>query len=338
MKHYLRQFTEWATALTHNPFERARVKLTLFYVGTMIIIMGLSSLVLIATLEKNIQDSLEDITGGDPMQHKALIRTKEAVEIVVYTIDGILILIIGGIGYFLAGRTLRPIQESLDRQKRFTADASHDLRTPLAIMKTEMEVALQDKHINDTSYRKTIASNLEEVNKMTTLVSDLLLVARTEQTLEKDTSRLVDIHECVDSIVKKMQIKAQEKSITLAMEGVVHGNIKVHLYNFERVLQNIIQNASNYTPSGGRIIVSIHKEKSDYTVRVTDTGVGISEVDLPHVFERFYKASHSRNDTSGSGLGLSIAKQIIEQHKGTITLSSVLGEGTEVIITIPKAM
>ena len=178
MKHYLKQFTAWVTVLTHNPFEKARLKLTLFYVGAIIVIMGLFSLVLIATLEKNIQDSSEDITDGYLVQHKALIRTKDTVETVIYTIDGILILIIGGIGYFLAGRTLRPIQESLDKQKRFTADASHDLRTPLAIMKTEMEVALQDKRTNDISYRKIIASNLEEVNKMATLVSDLLLVAR----------------------------------------------------------------------------------------------------------------------------------------------------------------
>ena len=179
MKHYLKQFTAWVTVLTHNPFEKARLKLTLFYVGAMIVVIGLFSVVLIATLEKNLQDSLEDITGGNPAQHMAFIIAKDTVETVVYTIDSILILIIGGIGYFLAGRTLRPIQESLDRQKRFTADASHDLRTPLAIMKTEMEVALQDKHTNDSFYRKTIASNLEEVNKMTTLVSDLLLVALT---------------------------------------------------------------------------------------------------------------------------------------------------------------
>ena len=225
----------------------------------------------------------------------------------------------------------------LERQKRFTADASHDLRTPLAIMKTGMEVALQDKHTNDTSYRKTIESSLEEVNKMTTLVSELLLVARTEQVVEKDTSRLVDVHDSIDSVVKKMQIKAQEKGITLAIEGIVHGDIKVHGYNFDRVLQNIIQNAVNYTPSDGRVVVSIHKEKSDYTVRVTDTGVGISEDDLPHIFERFYKASHSRNDASGSGLGLSIAKQIIEQHKGSIAISSLTGKGTEVTIILPIA-
>ena len=337
MKHYLKQFTAWVTVLTHNPFEKARLKLTLFYVGAMIVVIGLFSVVLIATLEKNLQDSLEDITGGNPAQHMAFIIAKDTVETVVYTIDSILILIIGGIGYFLAGRTLRPIQESLDRQKRFTADASHDLRTPLAIMKTEMEVALQDKHTNDSFYRKTIASNLEEVNKMTTLVSDLLLVARTERTVEKDTSRLVDVHECVDSVVKKMQIKAQEKAITLAVEGTIHGNIKVHLYSFERVVQNVLQNAINYTPSGGRVTVSIHKEKSDYTIRVTDTGVGISDADLPHIFERFYKASHSRNDASGSGLGLSIAKQIIEQHKGSIVVSSLTGKGTEVTIILPIA-
>ena len=338
MKHYLKQFMGWDIALTHNPFERARVKLTLFYVGTMIIIMGIFSLVLIATLEQNIQDSLEDITGGDLMQQQALVRTKDAIETVVYAIDGILILIIGGVGYFLAGRTLRPIRESLERQKRFTADASHDLRTPLAIMKTGMEVALQDKHPNDISYRKTIVSNLEEINKMTTLVFDLLLVARTEQTVEKDTSRLVDVHGFVDSVIKKMQIKAQEKSITLAMEGTVHGNVKVHGHNFDRVLQNVLQNAINYTPSGGRVTVSIHKEKSGYKIIVVDTGVGIPEADLPHIFERFYKASHSRNDASGSGLGLSIAKQIIEQHKGSIAISSHTGEGTEVTITIPKAV
>ena len=328
---------EWVTVLTHNPFEKARIKLTFFYIGTMIIIVGIFSLILIATLEKNIQDSVEEITGGDQVRQEALLKTRDGIEMTVLTIDGILILIIGGIGYFLAGRTLRPIQQSLDRQKRFTADASHDLRTPLAIIKTEMEVALQNKHIDDTSYKKTIESNLEEVNKMTTLVSNLLLLARTEHTLEKDTFKLVDIHECVDSVVKKIQIKAQEKSISLVMKRTVHENIKVHVHNFERVLQNIIQNAINYTPSGGKVTISIHKEKSDYRIIVVDTGVGISEADLPHIFERFYKASHSRNDASGSGLGLSIAKQIIEQHKGSIAISSLPGKGTEVTIILPLA-
>lgn len=337
MKHYLKQFMEWVTALTHNPFEQARVKLTLFYVGAMIVIMGLFSLVLIATLEKNIQDSLEDITGGNPIQHRALIRAKDTIETVVYTVDGILILLIGGAGYFLAGRTLRPIKKSLEAQKRFTADASHDLRTPLAIMKTEMEVALQKEKMDSSALKKTIESSLEEVNKMTTLVSELLLVARTEHYNEKDTYMFIDIQEPIKSVVMKMQIKAKEKGLSLEMVKTLSGQVRVHGHNFERVLQNILENAINYTQTGGVVTVVMSENKASYNIEIQDTGVGISDTDLPHIFERFYKAEHSRNDASGSGLGLSIAKQIIEQHKGSISIKSSVGVGTTVVITLPKA-
>ena len=335
MKYYLKQFTEWVTALTHNPFERARVKLTLFYVGTMITIMGIFSLVLIATLEKNIQDSLEDITGGNPLQHMALVRAKDTIETVVYTIDSILILFIGGVGYFLAGRTLRPIQQSLDRQKRFTADASHDLRTPLAIMKTEIEVALQNNHADNSTYRKTLKSGLEEIQTMSLLVEDLLTLARTENKNKDITKMYIDYQDVLNKLVERTQKQVNEKSISVELDIKDTGKIYVHEHSFTRALQNIVQNAIRYTKSDGVISITLARIGKHFTLAIKDTGVGISQKDLPYVFDRFYKASHSRNDQAGSGLGLSIAKEIIEMYDGSLSIESNEGKGTTVTIVMP---
>ena len=326
---------EWVTALTHNPFEQARIKLTLFYVGTMIIIMGIFSIVLIATLEKNIQDSFEEITGGDQLRQDALLKTKDGIEMIVLTIDGILILIIGGVGYFLAGRTLRPIQQSLDRQKRFTADASHDLRTPLAIMKTEIEVALQNNHADNSTYRKTLKSGLEEIQTMSLLVEDLLTLARTENKNKDITKMYIDYQDVLNKLVNRIQKQVNEKSITVQLDIKDTGKIYVHEHSFTRALQNIVQNAIRYTKSGGVISIKLVRLGRHFTLSIKDTGVGISSKDLPYVFDRFYKASHSRNDQAGSGLGLSIAKEIIEIYGGSLSIESTEGKGTTVTIIMP---
>ena len=326
---------EWVTALTHNPFEQARIKLTLFYVGTMIIIMGIFSIVLIATLEKNIQDSFEEITGGDQLRQDALLKTKDGIEMIVLTIDGILILIIGGVGYFLAGRTLRPIQQSLDRQKRFTADASHDLRTPLAIMKTEIEVALQNNHADNSTYRKTLKSGLEEIQTMSLLVEDLLTLARTENKNKDITKMYIDYQDVLNKLVNRIQKQVNEKSITVQLDIKDTGKIYVHEHSFTRALQNIVQNAIRYTKSGGVISIKLVRLGRHFTLSIKDTGVGISSKDLPYVFDRFYKASHSRNDQAGSGLGLSIAKEIIEMYGGSLSIESNEGKGTVVTIVMP---
>ncbi len=337
MKLYLKQFMEWVIGLKRNIFEKARIRLTLYYIAIMVIVIGLFSYGLIFTLEKNIQQSFTERIEQTDILEIVVNETNNRIETLVFTLDGLLLFLIGIASYFLAGKTLKPIKRALDSQKRFSADASHDLRTPLAIIITETEVALQDDNLTIEEYKKVFKSNLEEASYMSALIDDLLLIARTEQKLSNGDFVAIKIGDFIEKIVEKMQIQVSIKNISLKTNIFSNKEIKIQQYNFERAIQNIIKNAINYTANNGKIIIDIAEQKSLIIIKIVDTGVGISESDLPHVFDRFYKASHSRNDNSGSGLGLPIAKQIIEQHRGSISIESKIDIGTTVIIKIPKS-
>ncbi len=327
---------EWVTSLQHNPFEQARLKLTAYYLGAMIFIISIFSFVLLSVIEKNLSDTLS-ATISDPHQRHVLFEnTQDMAQAATTGADIFILVIIGCMSYFLAGKTLKPIKKNLDLQKRFTADASHDLRTPLTIMRTEMEVALQANHTDPDTYKKVLRSGLEEIKAMSTLVEDLLTLARGENINEKQMVR-IEYASCLYKILEKVQAQADEKDILLTKEINVNGSVLAHESNLVRAIQNILLNAIHYTPKGGSIRVNLSKKNHQFLLTIEDTGVGISEQDLVHIFERFYKASHSRNDETGSGLGLSIAKEFIEKFNGEISISSTLQKGTLVTITLPIA-
>lgn len=321
--------------MKNNIFQKARIKLTIYYVAIMMAILALFSSVLIYTVELKIRQGFRDriiVTEveGDPVQN-----TSDDIEMLIYLVDGILLIIIGFSSYFLAGKTLKPIKEALDSQKKFSADASHDLRTPLAIMMTESEVALQNKNPKVEELQSTIGSNLEEAKKMSKLVTDLLLISRGEQENSLNNFITTDLHSFTEKIVEKFTRQAKDKNLTLEISEYKKADILLEPSMFERAISNILQNAINYTKEGG-IKVEIKEDSKNIILSIADTGVGIASADLPFVFDRFYKAEHSRNDKSGSGLGLSIAKQIIKKHKGDIFVESTVGTGTVVTVKIVK--
>jgi signal transduction histidine kinase len=334
MKQYLRQFTGWATDLMHNPFERARIKLTAYYLISTIIVVGIFSVLLISTLEKNLKDSFEEIIDNDRTRNEVFIRTKDGLETSIFLADGVILILVGSLGYLLAGRTLSPIKEAMERQKRFTADASHDLRTPLTILKTGMEVALQNKTGDATMYKEVLKSGLEEIKTMSFLTEDLLTLARSESDSKK-SKELIDLGECIKKMVARISHQAARKSIDLNLDIKENGKVLMNESLLTRAVQNVIQNAINYTQDGGRIDIVVTKDKKQMKLSIKDNGVGIPPDDLPHIFERFYKASHSRSDNHGSGLGLSITKEIIEKSGGTVAVTSEVHKGTEVLIKIP---
>ena len=152
MKNYLKQRTELGIDLIRkiksNIFEKARIRLTLYYIAIMVIVIGIFSSVLIVSLENNIEESLTLRIEQNEVLDEAILETNKGIETLVFMLDGLLLLLIGVASYFLAGKTLDPIKKVLESQKRFSADASHDLRTPLAIITTETEVALSNKNIS----------------------------------------------------------------------------------------------------------------------------------------------------------------------------------------------
>lgn len=323
------------TSMKNNIFQKTRIKLTLYYITIMAFILIAFSSVLIFTVESKIRQGFKDRIVVTESEDNPAQRTSDEIELIIYMIDGVLLVGIGFVSYFLAGKTLNPIKEALDAQKKFSADASHDLRTPLAIMMTESEVVLQNKTSEVKELREIIQSNLDEAKKMSKLVTDLLLVSRGEEDSLSDNFISVDLHSFIEKIVQKFIPQAKDKNLTLEVSRYQKLDVLLDPSSFERAFSNILQNAINYTKQGG-IKIDITEDRKNIILSVRDTGVGISQTDLPFVFDRFYKAEHSRNDTSGSGLGLSIVKQIVKKHKGVVTIESDTHTGTTVTIQLAK--
>jgi len=239
-------------------------------------------------------------------------------------------------GYFLAGKTLKPIENTLEEQKRFIADASHELRTPLTALKTSMEVAIRDKKMNLGQARDLIKDNLVEINCMQSLTNKLLSLANFQSNGQSLVFEEVSAEEIVKESYKKILPLAKEKKIEVTFK-INDQNLLGNKESLEEMVLIFLDNAVKYTPKGGKISVETERDKRWFIVKVSDTGIGIANEDLPHIFDRFYRVDQSRSKekVAGFGLGLSLAKKIIEIHKGTVEVKSVLGKGTTFIIKLP---
>lgn len=328
-----------------DPFTVARLRFTaLFAAVTMLIVLHFS-LALFYSLERGTWAAIDrgtvvgvDSEAQEAAQERADLFSEaiDAIEDGIVITDIAVLFVVAFVGYYVAGRVLAPIDENMRTQKRFLADVSHDLRTPLAIMKADAQVLLAGGTPDRDDCVDVVKSNLEEVEKMTVLVEDLLVIARTEGAPDESRYATSELGAFLAHLVEKNSTLASRRGVTLVSGDTQKGHARVDTAYFERAVQNIVSNAIKYTEDGGTVTVSGVIAGRDYLIRVADTGVGISAEDLPHVFDRFYKASHSRASGTGCGLGLAIAKQIVEQHGGKITMTSAVGKGTTVEIRIPK--
>jgi heavy metal sensor kinase len=226
---------------------------------------------------------------------------------------------------------------TIDEMKQFTASVSHELRTPLAILRGEAEVALmQAGTVEDL--RRVMSSQLEEFDKLTRLINQLLTLARAEAGEIRIERQSVDLCHLSKSLVEQMIPVAEARGIKVTMECrqqtvVVAGDASW----LERVILNLLDNAMKFTPSGGSIAVIVDESGHSGILGVRDTGIGISPEALPHIFERFYQADPSRSSSgsSGVGLGLSLVQWIVDQHGGTIDVASHVGSGSTFRVALP---
>lgn len=232
------------------------------------------------------------------------------------------IVILGGIGsYFLARRTLDPIEEAHISQARFTSDVSHELKTPLAILRTELEVALRSNNMKKDDYRKLLESNLDEVNKLTHLTEMLLKLSRLDnESLEMERIDLVKLAQQSISRLKiedLVKLDSPKKLIVKANPGAI-----------SEVIYILLDNAVKYRTGDKQINLSISKHQQNASLSVINVGPKITTVDLDKIFDRFYQVEKSRSKSSqeGYGLGLSIAKKLIHLHKGEIKAKSAKGK------------
>jgi signal transduction histidine kinase len=237
------------------------------------------------------------------------------------------------LSYLLARAALRPIEESVDAQNRFTSDASHELRTPLTAMRSEIEVALRDKKLTNKDAREVLESNLEEITKLEALTSGLLQLAKQENI--RELFQNVSLDEIVQSAISSTQTKAQEKNISIDYKPAKL-TLQGERTSLTQLLVILLDNAIKYSPEKGSVTINTQAHQHHVQISVKDYGTGIHASDLPHVFERFYRSDRARNkqSTNGYGLGLAIAKQIVETHGGTIDIKSTAGKGTTAVITL----
>lgn len=229
------------------------------------------------------------------------------------------ILVAGGFGsYFLARRTLGPIEKAHEAQSRFTSDASHELRTPLAAMKAELEVYLRDDGLTLSEAKELLGSNLEEVNKLITLSEMLLKMARLDY--DKLEKKQIDLVEMLPSVMKPFAKSKKRFDITTRKEAHVQANEAAVI----ELMSILIENAIKYSPERSRISIRIFERRTMTGFEIKNTGVPISTEKLPNIFDRFTRGDNSRTESgeNGLGLGLAIAKKITEIHHGYIQASS----------------
>ena len=228
---------------------------------------------------------------------------------------------------------LEKIQQVFISQKQFIQDVSHELRTPLTIMRGELEVALKRQR-SPQEYCSILQSSLEETAKIGKLLENLLALARLDSSSVSLARDSADISAIMRDILDDMEILAHQKGIEIdfvSQEGII---LLIDKDQIMRSFINILENAIKYTQEKGRISVEVIRENAYAIITITDTGIGIPERDLPHIFDRFYQVDRSRSST-GFGLGLSIALSIIEAHGGSITVESTPRQGTTFLISLP---
>ncbi len=226
------------------------------------------------------------------------------------------------------------LKDSFQRINQFSIDVSHELKTPLTILKGETEVVLRKERDNE-EYKELLQSNLEEIDRMAQIIDDLLLLSKADSQDMKLNIGNISLRDLVADVCVNMKIFADKKDIALVIDELADVRLAGDELKLRRMLWNIMENGIKYTPQGGIVNVSSYTNNGYVCINVKDNGIGISNDDIKYIFDRFYRADRSRKRESGSGLGLSISKWIAEAHKGVIEVVSQPSKGSQFLIKLP---
>jgi signal transduction histidine kinase len=332
-------------------FKQARLKLTAWYL-LIIMVISFSFSGLIYTINVNEinrfansqrnrierQFVQNDQLPRPPLIDEDLINESlHRLLINLITINGFILIISGSLSYFLAGRTLSPIQKMTEDQKRFISDASHELRTPLTALKSLFEVSLRDKKMDLTEAKKVITAGINQTDKLKTLSDSLLELSRLDSNYSQTNFTKVSLKKIILESISQVKSKADLKNIKI-INQIGSQKIIGDPNKLTEVFIIFLDNAIKYSPDNSQIKIISQTQKNNLIIKIIDKGIGISQKDLPHIFDRFYQADNARTKTndSGFGLGLSIANQIIKAHQGKILVTSKLKSGTTFIISLPN--
>jgi signal transduction histidine kinase len=329
-------------------FHSAALKLTVWYLAIIVtislIFSGLLYQVSSQDLERNVNRQLgyfnnflgpRDIDSYNSLRQRQINEDRSHLKanLIVFNL---LVLAAGGAGsYWLARRTLEPIEDALSSQSRFAADASHELRTPLTAIQTENEVALRSRALTKAQAVSLLKSNLEEVAKLKTLSEGLLRLASGAQNVGEEH---IAVGTMIEMAIQRQMKAASAKKIEIISQPSAL-SVRGDLDGLSELVSILLDNAVKYSPPKSKVNIMARQKNNQVSIKVSDEGQGIAAADLPHIFERFYRTDSSRNknDGGGYGLGLAIAKKIAELHNGYISVESSPNKGSAFTLSLPAA-
>lgn len=344
----LKRYAAWVTGLTDNFRFNPFVKTTTVIVVLQVILISLKIAIFWWAINY-VQDLTVDAISLHIEQAAQGLATPESLAaeisrvrqmILMYVFAG-LVALAALFGFLMTRFALRPTRNSLQFQKRFIGNVAHEIRTPMAIIKTNTEVALMDPSLAK-GVRETFEETIVELDRMSETINNLL----TFDTLVRPGSMKVtpvDMQALAHTIAERHQALADSRGVTIRVRAEEGASVDGNATALDQVITNLVKNAVNYTPKGeGKVVELIVESDMNNRVVVTvaDEGIGIAQKDLYHIFEPFYRADTSRArgiGTGSSGLGLAIVNEIVRMHHGSISIRSSLGQGTTIRVTLPRS-
>jgi heavy metal sensor kinase len=297
----------------------------LFGLPIVVIIASAGGYVLVRRALKPVEDiraTAEKITFGNLSNRLPVAATGDALEHLSLTLN----------------QMLERLEDAYQQVSRFSADASHELRTPLTIMRSELESIVQREAGLTEELRGRVGSVLEETERLSHIAESLFTISRLDSGEGKArpvTFYLVDL---VKMTADQMLLMAEEKSIAISVQNLQPVKVSGDTARLKQVVVNLLDNAIKYTPAKGRITITVSEIQHKAVLSVVDTGIGIPEDALPHIFERFYRADKARSrEQGGAGLGLPIVRSICQAHGGTVEVESIENKGTTFRVILPLA-
>lgn len=331
-------------------FKRAEIKLTILYSGLFLFLFWTFSFGLYVWMNNSFGESYisqveqrQKDTDAFSNQNAKVVTIAGDIAIdqlrnILLALNGGLLLIIPVASWFLAKRTLTPVQKMHEQQKQFVSDASHEMRTPLAIMSGEIEVILKKKR-TVADYKKTLVSTKEETDRLSKLVENLLFLAKDNQNTQILQHESIDITDSINEVTQALLPKSKQKKVSIGLEVKAVATapiVKGYPSLLRQLFYNLLDNAITYTPKRGKITITLLEVKSTIVIAIHDTGIGIAKEEQSKILNRFYRVDTSRSETKGYGLGLSIVKSIIARHNGKLLITSEVKKGSTFTVILPK--
>lgn len=327
---------EKAISLFRKHIFRTQIALSLFYfcivAGVLIVSSQITRSIFVGRVAIRFNERIEEGTTLIFPRGPNAADVQQDLRDSMFVVNIAFLMLASVLGYFLAGITLKPLSDAYEKEQRFLNDASHELRTPLAILRTSLE---NIAYKGGTMISNDTQDALEEVDRMHHLLENILTLSRAKQyTLQKE---VLSCNEFGKSIINRVQSLAEKHHCIISfLPSEKEVAVFADKESLERALLNLIHNAFAYNKPNGTVTLAIKKEGSRAVFTVSDTGSGMTKEELEHITERFYRPEKSRTRSQGgSGLGLAIVDQIVKDHKGMLTFSSILGKGTTASITLP---